>query len=181
MSNTHTDQSQVKPKAPKVQELVDSAQSLILATIDAEGNPVSSYAPFALVDWNFMVYLSYMAKHTKNLQDRKKASIMLIEDETASKQIYARTRLTINSEAVLVDKENPLFEQSLNALKERHGKVVEVLSEMTDFVLFELKPKSGAYVNGFGSAYFVDSNLQVIEQNTGEGGGHGHGAPAQKN
>ena len=50
MSNTHTDQSQVKPKAPKVQELVDSAQSLILATIDAEGNPVSSYAPFALVD-----------------------------------------------------------------------------------------------------------------------------------
>jgi len=106
---------------------------------------------------------------------------MLIEDEASSKQIYARTRLTINSEAVLVDKENPLFEQSLNALKERHGKVVDVLSEMTDFVLFELKPKSGAYVNGFGSAYFVDSNLQVIEQNTGEGGGHGHGAPPQKN
>jgi len=181
MSTTPTDQSQVKPKAPKVMELVESTKSLILATVDAEGNPVSSYAPFVLIDGSFYIYVSFMAKHTKNLQDRKKVSIMFIEDETAGKQIYARTRLTVNSEAQLVEKENSLFVQAIDALKERHGKVVDILAEMTDFVLFELKPKSGAYVNGFGSAYFVDANLQVIEQNTGEQGGHGHGAPAPKN
>lgn len=180
MSTTESNQSQVKPKAPKVMELVESTQSLILATVDADGNPVSSYAPFVLIDGSFYIYVSFMAKHTKNLQDRKKASIMFIEDESASKQIYARTRLTINTDAVLVEKETPLFSQTLTALKDRHGKVVDILAEMTDFVLFELKPQRGAYVNGFGSAYFIDSNLQVIEQNTGEQGGHGHGAP-QKN
>lgn len=180
MSTTHTDQSQVKPKAPKVMELVESTKSLILATVDAEGNPVSSYAPFVLIDGSFYIYVSFMAKHTKNLQDRKKTSIMFIEDEAAGKQIYARTRLTVNSEANLIEKENPLFAQALAALRGRHGKVVDVLAEMTDFVLFELKPQRGAYVNGFGSAYFVDGNLQVIEQNTGEGGGHGHGT-TQKN
>ena len=181
MSTTHTDQSQVKPKAPKVKELVKSMQSLILATVDAEGNPVSSYAPFVLIDGSFYIYVSYMAKHTKNLQDRKKASVMFIEDETTGKQIYARTRLTMNSEANLIEKENPLFAQAIDGLKERHGKVVDVLAEMTDFVLIELKPQRGAYVNGFGSAYFIDSNLEVIDQNTGEQGGHGHGAPEQKN
>lgn len=180
MSTTESNQSQVKPKAPKVMELVESTQSLILATVDADGNPVSSYAPFVLIDGSFYIYVSFMAKHTKNLQDRKKASIMFIEDESASKQIYARTRLTINTDAILVEKETPLFSQALTALKDRHGKVVDILAEMTDFVLFELKPQRGAYVNGFGSAYFIDSNLQVIEQNTGEQGGHGHGAP-QKN
>ena len=180
MSTTESNQSQVKPKAPKVMELVESTQSLILATVDADGNPVSSYAPFVFIDKSFYIYVSFMAKHTKNLQDRKKASIMFIEDESASKQIYARTRLTINTDAVLVEKETPLFSQALTALKDRHGKVVDILAEMTDFVLFELKPQRGAYVNGFGSAYFIDSNLQVIEQNTGEQGGHGHGAP-QKN
>lgn len=182
MSNTNTDQSQVTPKAPKINELVESTKSLILATVDAEGNPVSSYAPFVLIDGSFYIYVSYMAKHTKNLQDRKKASLLFIEDESAGKQIYARTRLTMNSEANLVEKENPIFAKAIDLLKERHGKVVDILAEMTDFVLFELKPQRGAYVNGFGSAYFVDSNLQVIEQNTGEQGGHGHSAsPHQKN
>lgn len=180
MSTTESSQSQVKPKAPKVMELVESSKSLILATVDADGNPVSSYAPFAFINGSFFVYVSFMAKHTKNLLDRKKASVMFIEDESASKQIYARTRLTLSAEAILIEKETPLFEQTMNELKELHGKVVEILSEMTDFVLVELKPQRGAYVNGFGSAYFIDSNLQVIEQNTGEQGGHGHGAP-QKN
>ncbi len=171
-----TNQNTIKPKAPKIQEIVESSKSLIMATVDADGNPVSSYAPYVYLNGKFMVYVSFMAKHTKNLRDRKKVSVMLIEDESDSKQIYARTRLTINAEATHIENTNPLFEQTINALQERHGKVVEVLSEMTDFILFELTPKNGAYVNGFGSAYFVDANLQALEQNTGEQGGHGHGS-----
>lgn len=174
--STELDQQKVKPKAPKIQEILESSKSLIMATVDADGIPVSSYAPFVYLNGSFMVYVSFMAKHTKNLRDRKKVSVMLIEDETAGKQIYARTRLTIAAEATHIEKENPLFEESLTALKDRHGKVVDVLSEMTDFILFELKPEKGAYVNGFGSAYFVDANLDVLEQNTGEQGGHGHGS-----
>lgn len=36
-----------KPIEPKVNELIGSRKSIILATVDAEGNPTSSYAPFA--------------------------------------------------------------------------------------------------------------------------------------
>jgi putative heme iron utilization protein len=34
---------------------------------------------------------------------------------------------------------------------------------MGDFILIALHPVKGSYVNGFGSAYFVDENLEIIE------------------
>lgn len=180
MSTTELDQSKVKPKTPQVKELVESTKSLILATIDADGNPTASYAPFVNLDGSFQIFVSFMARHTKNLQDRKKVSLMLIDDESDSKQIYARNRLTIDSEAKQVEKDSDLWNRTLIALKERHGKVVDVLSEMNDFIMFDLKPIKGAYVNGFGSAYFVDENLEVQEHRTGGANGTGHGHSSDK-
>ncbi|WP_336685966.1 hypothetical protein [Chryseobacterium bernardetii] len=34
---------------------------------------------------------------------------------------------------------------------------------MGDFILIALQPVKDSYVNGFGSDYFVDSNLEIIE------------------
>jgi putative heme iron utilization protein len=45
-----------------------------------------------------------------------------------------------------------------------------VLSDLNDFVLFDLKPIKGSYVNGFGSAYFVDENLEIMEHRRGAHG-----------
>lgn len=75
MNQTHTEKK-IKPVAPKVQELINASKSVILATVDAEGNPNSSYAPFVQVDQTFYILVSFMAKHTKNLADGRKTSIM---------------------------------------------------------------------------------------------------------
>ncbi len=170
MSNIEAAQRTVKPKAPKIQELIDSTKSVILATIDAEGKPVSSYAPFAHVDGTFQILVSFMAKHTRNLRDRKRVSVMLIEDESAVKQIYARDRLTLDCEADLVEQGSELFDRSVAELEKRHGNIVKMLSELNDFVLFDLKPISGSYVNGFGSAYSVNPDLTVNEHVKGAHG-----------
>ncbi|MBA5628347.1 pyridoxamine 5'-phosphate oxidase family protein [Moheibacter lacus] len=172
MSNIIEDQKKVKPKAPKIGELIENTKSVILGTIDAEGNPNSSYAPFANLNGSFQVLVSFMAKHTKNLRDQKKVSVMLIEDETAHKQIYARNRLTLDCEAVLVDNESEFFNESVKALEARHGNIVKMLAELNDFVLFDLRPKSGSYVNGFGSAYSVNPDLTVNEHVKGAHGQH---------
>lgn len=177
MSNNHgnpaeLDHTKVQPKTPKVQELIESSKSIILATVDTEGIPNSSYAPFVNLDGSFQILVSYMARHTKNLRDGKKVSFMFIDDESASRQIYARNRLTIDSEAVLVEKGGDLWNRALEALKTRHGKVVDVISEMDDFIMFDLKPIKGAYVNGFGSAYFVNADLEVQDHRTGNHGAH---------
>lgn len=156
-------QRQAKPIAPKVKELIARTQSIILATVDAEGTPNSSYAPFVQVDNTFYILVSFMAKHTKNLASDRKASMMFIEDESAGKQIYARERLTIEATTSQVERDSDTWNTVVGQLKETHGRVVEMISEMKDFILIGLHPVKGAYVNGFGSAYFVDANLEIME------------------
>ncbi len=103
-----------------------------------------------------------MAKHTKNLLNGK-ASMMFIEDESATKQIYARERLTFDTITTQIERDTELWNQVLSQLKEKHGKILDILSEMQDFILIELKPITGNYVNGFGSAYIIDENLEVVQ------------------
>ncbi|TZF99493.1 pyridoxamine 5'-phosphate oxidase (plasmid) [Chryseobacterium panacisoli] len=162
MNQNHTEKK-IKPVTPKVQELINASKSIILATVDAEGNPNSSYAPFVQVDQTFYILVSFMAKHTKNLADGRKTSIMFIEDESATKQIYARERLTIEAAVSQIERDSEVWNTVVAQLKETHGKVVDVISEMGDFILIALQPVKGSYVNGFGSAYFVDANLEIVE------------------
>jgi putative heme iron utilization protein len=162
MNHTHTEKS-AKPIAPKVQELINASKSIILATVDAEGIPNSSYAPFVQVEQTFYILVSFMAKHTKNLADGRNTSIMFIEDESATKQIYARERLTIEAAPSQVERDSEVWNEVVAKLKETHGKVVDVISGMGDFILIALQPVKGSYVNGFGSAYFVDANLDIVE------------------
>lgn len=154
---------QAKPLAPKVKELIARTQSIILATTDAKGTPNSSYAPFVQVGNSFYILVSFMAKHTKNLAEGRKTSIMFIEDESATKQIYARERLTIEASTSQIERDSETWNRVVSQLKETHGKVVDVIAEMKDFILIALTPVKGAYVNGFGSAYFVDENLEIME------------------
>lgn len=156
-------QKEVKPIAPKVKELVANSKSIILGTVDAEGNPNSSYAPFVNIDNKFYILVSFMSRHTKNLRDQKKASMMFIADESNSKQIYARERLTFDVAITQVARDSDQWNTVVEKLKETHGKVVEVIAPMEDFILLALNPVKGSYVNGFGSAYFVDENLEVLE------------------
>lgn len=152
-----------KPLTPKVKELIERTKSVILATIDAEGFPNSSYAPFVHVDKTFYILVSFMAKHTKNLADGRKTSVMLIEDESATKQIYARERLTFEASTSEIERDSETWNDVVAKLKEANGKVVDMISEMKDFILIGLHPIKGSYVNGFGSAYFVNENLEIIE------------------
>jgi len=85
MNHSHTQeeaQRHAKPLSPKRKELIARTQSIILATVDAEGTPNSSYAPFVQVENTFYIIVSFMAKHTKNLSEGRKTSIMFIEDES---------------------------------------------------------------------------------------------------
>jgi putative heme iron utilization protein len=166
MNHTSTQeeaQRQAKPLAPKVKELIERSKSVILATVDAEGAPNSSYAPFVQVENTFYILVSFMARHTKNLADGRKTSMMFIEDESATKQIYARERLTIEASTSQIERDSETWNTVVSQLKETYGKVVDVIAEMKDFILIGLHPVKGSYVNGFGSAYFVDQNLEIME------------------
>lgn len=167
MNHTHTAaqdaQNSTKPIAPKVNELIANSKSVILGTVDADGSPNASYAPFVRLGNKFYILVSFMARHTNNLKNIGKASVMFIEDESATKQIYARERLTIDTATAQIERDSDIWNEAVAKLKEVHGKILDILTGMDDFIMIELSPVKGAYVNGFGSAYFVDDQLEILQ------------------
>lgn len=86
---------------------------------------------------------------------------MLIEDESDSRQIFARHRLTADAQVIEVARDSEQWQIGTELLQNRHGKVMEELVQFQDFSLFHLIPQQGLFVKGFGQAFQVAPNNQV--------------------
>ena len=129
-----------------------------LATVDEEGRPNVSYAPFVQNQEGYFVLISEIARHARNLKANPNVSIMMIEDEDTSKQLFARKRLTFDAAATVVERDSQQWTQVVAQMKERFGKIIDGLSQLQDFVLFNMKPEQGLFVKGFGQAYQVSGD-----------------------
>ncbi len=143
---------------PEIQEFRQSRQTLQLATIDEQGKPNVSYAPFVQNQHGYFVLISEIARHARNLQVNPNVSIMMIEDEQSAKQLFARKRLTFDATAKVVERDSEQWQAVIAQLKERFGEIIDGLSQLQDFVLFNFKPEQGLFVKGFGQAYQVSGD-----------------------
>ena len=146
-------------------DIVNKMQSINISTICENSVPNSSYAPAAIdEEGNYYIYVSELSKHTRNLLINSKVSIMLIEDEVNSKNIFARKRFTINANAEIINRDTQNWYEKIQLLESKFGESIKFLKEMTDFHLFKLVPIDGLLVYGFGRAFnFVGKNLDEIK------------------
>ncbi|MGR3808422.1 heme utilization protein HutZ [Pasteurella testudinis] len=142
----------------EIQELKQRCRTLMLATVDEEGKPNVSYAPFVSNEKGYYVFISDIARHARNLKRNNQVSLMLIEDEADSRQIFARRRLSFDAKSEIISHDSAEWHHGTAALLERHGKIVENLTEMKDFTLFNLIPQQGLFVKGFGQAFRVGAD-----------------------
>ena len=145
--------------------IMKNMNSINLSTVCAKNIPNSSYAP-SVIDGNgdFYIYVSELSKHTKNLLDNPKVSIMLIEDEVCSENIFARKRFTIDAHANIINRGTDNWVDKIALLELKFGQSIKFLKDMVDFHLFQLVPKKGLLVYGFGRAFnFVGKNLNQIK------------------
>ncbi|OBS09889.1 HugZ family pyridoxamine 5'-phosphate oxidase [Acidihalobacter prosperus] len=136
--------------------LYAGCRSLILATLDDDGVPHASPAPFVRDDahGDYYVYVSGLSAHTRHLATGRPASVLLIEDEAATAQIFARVRLSQTCAVDEIAQASPAWGHRLEAFSERFGQVIEVLRSLPDFRLFRLRPRDGGrFVTGFGRAF----------------------------
>ncbi|MEH0690257.1 heme utilization protein HutZ [Vibrio cholerae] len=143
---------------PEIKEFRQARKTLQLATVDEHGKPNVSYAPFVQNQEGYFVLISEIARHARNLQANPTVSIMLIEDEDSSKQLFARKRLTFDATAHVVERESEQWRQVIAQMQERFGEIIDGLSQLQDFVLFNLKAEQGLFVKGFGQAYQVSGD-----------------------
>ncbi|GEM75794.1 heme utilization protein HutZ [Vibrio sagamiensis] len=147
---------------PEIKEFRQERQTLQLATVDSEGRPNVSYAPFVQNKDGYFILISQIARHARNLLVNPNVSLMMIEDEEAASQLFARKRLTFDAVSNVVERDSQLWHQVIGQMQVRFGEVVDGLSQLEDFVLFNLKAEKGLYVKGFGQAYQV-SNDDLVD------------------
>ena len=143
---------------PEIRAFMDNKRTLQLATVDANGRPNNSYAPFVYDVDGYYVLISEMARHTQNIFANPAVSLMIIEDELDANNVYARKRLTFDAHAQIVSRETEKWSEIILLMIERLGNTAELLTQLGDFHLIQLKTEQGLFVKGFGQAYQVSSD-----------------------
>lgn len=162
--------SQFETALAAYQSFTDLFQSVVISTVSADNIPNASYAPFVIDESkNIYIYVSGLSTHTQNLYAVPKASVLFIEEESQTKQIFARRRLTFDCTATLVEHDTELCNQIVDSFEARFGEIIQLLRDLPDFRIFKLTPSKGRFVIGFGAAYQVDPNdLNTLTHVTSE-------------
>ncbi len=131
-------------------------RTLQLATVGDDGVPHCGYTPYISDKQEFIIYVSQLALHTRDMLSNGQASVMLIADEQDSKQIFARSRLSLQVRVAPINPSDDQYSALLDSYEAKHGKMVSLLRQLPDFVLMRLTPVSGQFVMGFGKAYRLE-------------------------
>ncbi|PCD89364.1 Pyridoxamine 5'-phosphate oxidase [Vibrio mediterranei] len=143
---------------PEIKEFRQERKTIQLATVDEEGRPNVSYAPYVQNQDGYFVLISQIARHARNLEKNPDVSLMMIEDESDSKQLFARKRLTFDAVASIVERDTEQWQAVIAQMQDRFGEIIDGLSQLQDFILFNLKAEQGLFVKGFGQAYQVSGD-----------------------
>lgn len=158
--------NQLEKVTAEYHKFTQEFQSIIISTVNEEGMPNGSYTPFIIDESkNIYIYVSGLSTHTQNLNVNPRASVLLIEDEAQTPQIFARRRLNYDCTATLIERETDEWKNIVDKFQVRFGEIIEMLRGLADFRIFKLTPHSGRFVIGFGQAYHISGdNLDKLVQ-----------------
>lgn len=132
-------------------ETLLNQKSVIISSLNGDKLPEISYAPFIMQNQKIYVYISKTAPHYHNLVENPHCSIMLIEDESMCKTIFARGRVCFECMASKIEPTDELLE----VFSKRQGAQMMMVLKTLDFDFFELLPRKGRLVKGFGQAFDI--------------------------
>lgn len=128
--------------------------TMTLATVSAGGEPEASYAPYVSDAFgNLYAFVSTLSRHTRNMQDTGRASIIFLEDEHACANLFARKRLVYRCFTHAVNRDAAEWRVIMQTFDTRFGPFMETLRSLADFGLMRFMPFAASYVIGFGQAY----------------------------
>ncbi|MEA5504314.1 pyridoxamine 5'-phosphate oxidase family protein [Halotia wernerae UHCC 0503] len=162
--------SQLEKAQAEYETFPQELGSVIISTINPQGIPNASYAPFVIDDAkNIYIYVSGLAIHTQNLHTNPQVSVLFIDDEAKSEQIFARRRLNFDCTATLIERETEAWNSIVEKFHQRFGEIIELLRGLNDFRIFQLTPSSGRFVIGFATIYQISGDrLNQLVHITGD-------------
>ncbi|TCZ80903.1 heme iron utilization protein [Paenibacillus albiflavus] len=140
----------------RYKEFTDSRKSVILSTLDAEGVPFISYAPYVKTDSHIYIYISKISDHFQYVNDNERIHVMMIGDESETPNAFARERARWVCSTANLGNEG--HEEIFELFNDKFGEKMLNMLRGLDFSLFQLTPHEGRYVVGFGQAFDTDLN-----------------------
>lgn len=134
--------------------------SLIISSTSTDNEPLTNYAPFVKLGEDYYVSVSSNLPHFTNMQQTKKAHILIVEDESKADHIYARKRLYFSATCE-IEKD---MEKIYKLFDERYGDKLSFLREMKDFKVVKITPLERSLVLGFGAAYKMGSDGKLANK-----------------
>ncbi len=148
----------------KKDKMVRGMKTVILSTVSKLGKPNSSYAPSVVSsEGDFYIYISSLSRHTSNLLENSELSMMIIEDESRSENIFGRKRFTMDAISNKVERGSDEWLNVISMMENKFGETITYLKDMTDFYMFKLQPNKGLLVHGFARAFdFYGEGLSEV-------------------
>jgi len=165
MNNEDTKQT-IKASANKFRA---QFHTLFMATASEQLDVDASYAPFILDSNSSMyVFISTLARHTQNLLQHPRVSLLWVNNEQSETNNFARERLTLYCSSKIIARADKKWDSLLTLFQMRHGETITLLKQFDDFQLFRFDALEGLYVRGYGKAYPLSGNSLEPTLQTGD-------------
>ena len=136
-----------------LQKLLLNKRSASLATLTNQGEPFASMVPFAIdsKSANLVIHISEFVAHTRYLQQRPIASVMIATSEQEGKPVHDLSRVTfqVNALPLELDSEEWSYYRDIYLARFPY---VEFMTHFKDFHFFTLEITRIRQVAGFGAA-----------------------------
>ncbi|MDZ7855720.1 HugZ family protein [Sphaerotilus sp.] len=148
-------------------DLLHRRRTAALGTRTVEGEPALSIVPYAIdpASGVFVLLISGLAAHTRQLQDHPRASLLVCDSEDQADNVHALARVSLDVEAdwPIVDSGDA---QAASATYLARHPAAELLTQLPDFRWVRLRPLQARHVAGFGAARTLDqTRLSALIRN----------------
>ena len=144
--------------------LLAEARTVLIAAPGGEAMPEMGVTPLVRMNGAFYIYPCRLSAHVRAVLAAGEAAFMVIEDESKTKNIWARKRLKFDSEIIEIQRKSDEFNAVCDVFADTHGPTMGLIRDFSDFHLLRLRPRGGLMVLGFAQAYRLSGEaLDVTE------------------
>lgn len=144
-------------------QLLHTQRVLALGTLDAQGEPFVSMAPYAIEpdSASLVLCVSALAAHTGHLQQHPQASAMVQQPPSPEGEVHALERASLQVHAHFPEP-GSATEQSARAAYLRRFAQAQMLLQLPDFRIVTLQCLQARHVAGFGAARSVAAQALLL-------------------
>lgn len=142
----------------QLQQLLAGQRVAALGTIADDGAPLVSMVPFAVEPrlGAFVIHVSDLAAHSRNLQARPRVSLLVMESAAAGEPVHALPRVTFDGQARVPAPDGDDWRACRQAYVERFPEAA-FMTQLGDFRFVAIEPAGARQVAGFGAARSIDA------------------------